>query len=1190
MAIHQENFVSLRRLYPRVTERVGSTRMAVAEPGSETERDYRDLLSEANLNFFHREYSIALQNYLSLRQRILEQSHPEMPKLPGGGLHLELDWSKASVAQLMELSRRVATKVPPGDPVRIPLTSERLIKAGEVPVNAAFTKFSAVGIRATTVSKAEILAQRDRARELVAAGKWKDAAREYAAASTKATDAGDIALAADLANESAAVITTFANGPDRPAALRDALTSITRAEQLFLRTGDLEATDIARANRANIQHEIDGISGGAPTPGGPIGGGHGAGPIGAGPIGAGPIGGGPVGAAPLGVAAAVAAPVASARTVTLAGGGRLAVSDLLRADTTLGTTALRVGAVQPQATRVLMVRDAAGWTTAPVLVDATAAAATPAAAQIGLFSPAGAKTLSLDSTRFANALTTTVYQTRIAATTLEDLNFYEIIDVNFVSYFVHLYFFVLPIAIGDSYAAMGLYDKALKEYRSVLTYPFLNVGIELRYVWLKMANAYLRWGNTLFRREQRVAAREKFERIVRTDLTAPPGSELYQGKFAPMLADLTEVVKELKGQAHAATNPNVAAVVTQATIRLKYIAQNFNFFGIGVDYAPVLRFKYLQSVATYLADSAIEAERTFIGYRSTAETQKIERLQLESAVDVNKAALDIENKRMEDAALEVEAAKRTREYSEVRKRNADDALTEWDTKGKELTSMNAALSWASNAANDQDIKYTGVRYDGGRHDYEGDVEDFFDTVGEKKEWLDWELQRNRIVRQQAEIAAEVAMAQTREQQAKVRFEVQQLNVTLAQKRLDGSQEVLEYAEDRLFDEDLWFQLAAQLQDLAQGYLDSAIYAALVMERAYELEFDRRLHRIRTDYGLGSPAGLLGGDHLKSDIISFTSDYLEHAQKKNPVRLALSLREEFPSGFNTFVETGIFPFRTDLEIFDRRYPGTMSRKLKKIEVFVEGLVPLEGASGFLMTTGVCAEWRESAGTWSKRIRVMPVERAVMSSYQFRRDIAVFAPSEELLGLFENMSPQTEWTLEIPRSSNNLDYSAISDVKFVVYFDADYSDSLAAHVKTLYPTTGAKSTVLSSRFQYPDEYFRLDAERSVDFQIDTTALWFNYESPKLTALGVRVLPANGGSVANLPLTLVRVSDDASVAVTTNMSGAVPSAPGTMNPFGAWKNASPLDTWRVQLGVGVDPATIADIQLFYTYAFNYRADGTL
>ncbi|HEX8872141.1 MAG TPA: hypothetical protein VF758_05210, partial [Candidatus Acidoferrum sp.] len=814
----------------------------MAEPASSTERDYRDLLSEANLNFFHREYSIALQNYLALRQKILEQSHPEMPKAPGIGIYLDIDWSAIKATQLMEFSRREVLKLAPGAKVTLPLTDERVIKSGEMPVNPVLGRWTDVGIDAKRISSSDILGQRDRARELILAGNWRDAGKLYDTAGQAAVDNGDVDLAAQLANESASMLATYAAGNERQAALNQALSSLTRAEQLFSRTGNLEAVDVVRTNRANLQRET-----GAP-----------------------PAPGAPAGPAP--------SPVAAERRLRLANGATLNLNELLRPDAVIARTALQPGVIQPQATRLMMVADAAGWKSATTVIDQAAIAA-PQAKTIGFFQPAGAKTLSLDANTFTANLTDAIYNKRIAATVLEDLNFYEVVDVNFVAYFVHLYFFVLPISIGDSYAAMGLYDKALKEYRSVLAYPFLNLGIEAPYVWRKMADAYLQWGNSLYRREQRNAARQKYEFILKGDLTVP-GSELYQGKFGSMQASAGEVIKELKNQPHGPVNPQVAAIITQAAMRLKYLAQNFNFFGISADYAPVFRFKYLQSAATYMADSAIEAERTFIGYRSTAENQKIEHMQMQSAVDVNQAALAIENKRMEDAALEIEAARRTREYAEVRKKNADDALAEWDTKGRELTSMNAALSWASNAANDQKIRYTGVRYDGARHDYEGTVEEFFDTVGEKREWLDWELQRNRIVRQQAEVAAEVAMAQTREQQAQVRYEVQAMNVILQQKRLEASQEVLEYAENRLFDEDLWFQLAGQLQDLARSYLDSAIYAALLMERAYDLEFDRKLNRIRTDYMLGVPAGLLGGDHLKRDIISFTSDYLENAQKKN----------------------------------------------------------------------------------------------------------------------------------------------------------------------------------------------------------------------------------------------------------------------------------------------------------------------
>ena len=107
--------------------------------------------------------------------------------------------------------------------------------------------------------------------------------------------------------------------------------------------------------------------------------------------------------------------------------------------------------------------------------------------------------------------------------------------------------------------------------------------------------------------------------------------------------------------------------------------------------------------------------------------------------------------------------------------------------------------------------------------------------------------------------------------------------------------MLDYANERTFDEDLWFKLAAELQDISRNYLDMAIYAAFLMERAYDLEFDRNLKRIRLDYGIAGAEGLLGGDCLKRDIASFTLDYLEHAQKSNPVRLVISCRDEFPSG-------------------------------------------------------------------------------------------------------------------------------------------------------------------------------------------------------------------------------------------------------------------------------------------------------
>lgn len=1135
MAVFLENFVSVRKLYPRFSERTAVNRLKVLPPADATERDYRDLLSEANLNYFHREYSIALENYLELRHLILTQSHPEMPSVPGLGQVFEIPSAEIDIKRLFEFSRRMA-----GTPHRLPLDPEPVFRLEEVNPNPVLKKLHGLGLSGPK----EEASIRVRAQELIVGGKIDEARKLYAQAEAQAAREGNAVTAARLANESGAMLATYAQGEGRRKALKAAKTAVTRAEMFFIRLGDTRSRDVARTNRQNIELEINPERNQLKE-------------------------------------------TRIKTSIPLAAGGHLDLAELLLPETQLPQIDLGSDTVKPTATRILMVEDSQGWKTVASLVDG-ASTTVLSKRSLGLITHSGVERISLKEEAFIEEVQKSVYQPRRFAKTLEHLQFHEVVTTNFVSYFVHLYYFVLPIAIGDTYLAQGRFAKALSEYKSVLAYPFLNAGIEAPYVWLKIAGAYQQWGDRLYRRGRDGMAQGKYRQIINLDLSIPTTSDLYApGPFVQMRSTVAEIVKELRGEAHKSTNPKVGQVVTTAVARLRSLAQGFNFFGIGDDHAPVFRFKYLQSVATYMADSAIDAERTFISFRSTAESQKMEGLQLQGALEVNQAALAVEEKRLEDAALEVEAAQRTLEYTQTRKANVDAALAEWNTKGRELTSMNAALSWASNAANDQEIRYTGVQYDGASHDYEGDVEEFYDVVGEKRDWLDWELQRNRLLRQQAEIAAEVAMAETRLEQAQVRQEVQQLNVLTQEKRVEAAQEVVDYSEDKMFDEDLWFQLAAELQALAQVYLDAAIYTSLLMERAYDLEFDRQLHRIRTDYGIGSPAGLLGGDHLKRDVLSFTQDYLEHAQKKNPVRLALSLRDEFPSSYATFIQTGILPFRTDLEVFDRRYPGTFHRKIKRIEVFVEGLVPLEGASGYLTNNGITSDWRFLGGGWKKHTRVTPVERMVLSSYQFRRDIAVFQPSEEMLGLFENLSPQCEWTLEIPASGNNIDYEAISDIKFIMYFDADANDSLAAHLAATLPNTGARSTVLSSRFHYPDEYFRLDAEGGVDFPVSPRFFAYNHVGPSLTALGVRLIPKDGADVSNRSLTITRLSDDATVEEVTDAQGVISSTTG--NTFDPWLGATAVDTWRVELEPD-DLDAVGDVQIFFTYAFTYRANGTL
>ena len=149
----------------------------------------------------------------------------------------------------------------------------------------------------------------------------------------------------------------------------------------------------------------------------------------------------------------------------------------------------------------------------------------------------------------------------------------------------------------------------------------------------------------------------------------------------------------------------------------------------------------------------------------------------------------------------------------------------------------------------------------------------------------------------------------------------------------------------------------------------AIYAAFLMERAYDVEFDRNLKRIRLDYGIGGTEGAPGGRLSQARHRVFHAR-LPRARAARATRCGcvISLRDEFPAAFDGFIREGILPFRTDLEIFDRRYPGSFRRKIKKIELFVEGLVPLEGVHGTLLHQGISTDWRRVARRLEQATRV------------------------------------------------------------------------------------------------------------------------------------------------------------------------------------------------------------------------------
>ena len=110
--------------------------------------------------------------------------------------------------------------------------------------------------------------------------------------------------------------------------------------------------------------------------------------------------------------------------------------------------------------------------------------------------------------------------------------------VQMVAYLPHMYFFVIPMSIGDCLTGMGNLKQAEEQYRSILPYPFINKQYEIIKLWTRLAQVYLDMGDSAYRNAKDSInalgpASTFYANIVLVNKTLNPNSPLYQdAKFA----------------------------------------------------------------------------------------------------------------------------------------------------------------------------------------------------------------------------------------------------------------------------------------------------------------------------------------------------------------------------------------------------------------------------------------------------------------------------------------------------------------------------------------------------------------------------------------------------------------------------------------------------------------------------------
>jgi hypothetical protein len=760
---------------------------------------------------------------------------------------------------------------------------------------------------------------------------------------------------------------------------------------------------------------------------------------------------------------------------------------------------------------------------------------------------------------------------RIEATTLSELNSYWAYWPQFVTYLCHIQGFVLPLALGDTYFALGDYEKAALYYGSVKNYTYLNRAIERPMVWRKLAQTYLQWGNHLYRERDHSGAQAQYERIVKLtgsgfSLTGP----LYTGTFSALKTEALAFLNDPDPLAFSAIEYARRIIILEALSNLRQILNGINYLGFPEDIIPIHSWRYLQNVARYFANQAIQAERAYISFKDSAEREEFTRLALEQAVDAQEAALNVEEKRVLASEEQRRVAELSATLAQTRLDNANEQKADYDSTSAKLATLEEITAWATGPMDRAEVSPSYA-------DALGISPGTYDTyhvtayAARKRSEISRAYELRNMQRRIDELADAKAVADAQVDVANKMVDVAQAQRDLAHLRKQQAEAQLDFFDAQEFTPELWDNLAQAQKEISRRYLDWAIGAAFLMERAFEFEYDTNINRIRFDYERSELHGLLSADFLLADIDQFSYDRLLETEKQVPVKVDIALAERYPFQFyRQFQQTGRIDFDTLLDDFDHWHPGNHLRKLRRVEVVVEGVIGSQGLHGTLANSGI-SYFRDRDG--QRKMRIQKPETLILSRFDIRHDGFVFTYDEDVLQIFENSGVASGWTLDFPSASNDVNYKDITNIHVVFYYDPYYSDAVANMVRAEMAATAIyeHKLGLALRFQYPDEFFDFQDTGEVTCLIDHAYLPYPHTDPHILEAYLVVETEEGTSPENLVVEISSVGSGLNISDTTDADGMINTDAAAV-PLNALREQPLMDTWTFRIPEAANAAAFA------------------
>jgi hypothetical protein len=322
---------------------------------------------------------------------------------------------------------------------------------------------------------------------------------------------------------------------------------------------------------------------------------------------------------------------------------------------------------------------------------------------------------------------------------------------------------------------------------------------------------------------------------------------LYDGPFAAVEPEILAFLNSPDRLAFTALDFATRAVVIEALANLNQISNNINYLGFPEDIVPIHSWRYLQNVARYLANQAIQMERGYVNFKSTAEQEAATRLSLEQAADAAEAAADVEAARVKAANDQLGVALISAEAAQTRLDNAVDRKQDYAATSQELALIDEITAWATGPMDEAEVGAGWANALG----IEPGVYDTYQVTryaSKARSKISRKYELRNMDRQIGEAKDSVAVANAQVKANASMVEVAQAQKSLADLREQQADAQLAHFNAEEFTPELWSNLADAQRELSQRYLDHAVSAAFCASRSAVL---LNLARAASTAGIGS---------------------------------------------------------------------------------------------------------------------------------------------------------------------------------------------------------------------------------------------------------------------------------------------------------------------------------------------------